>query len=131
MTTGEAKHYHKIMELLKDEEAHCYKIGTWLKFTQNQLDAIRTQSSDHADAMGKIISSWLRGNYDTEMFGPPTWKMLVDAVRAPTGGNNTALAEKIAKAHPHLLQASPVRISYSHAARRDGHPFLYFSLESD
>ena len=106
--TDEAKHYHEIIELLKDEEACCYKIGTWLKFTPNQLDAIKAGSADHADAMGKIVCSWLRGNYDTEMFGPPTWKMLVEAVRAPTGGNNTALAKKIAKAHSHIPETSCV-----------------------
>ena len=84
------------MELLKDERANCYKIGTWLKLTYSTLELIRAESPDHATAMVEIILNWLRGNYNTEMHGPPTWKMLVDAVRAPTGGNNTALAEKIA-----------------------------------
>ena len=52
--------------------------------------------------MEKIILNWLRGNYDTEMHGPPTWEMLVEAVRAPNGGNNRALADKIAEAHPYI-----------------------------
>ena len=60
--------------------------------------------------------NWLRGNYDTEMHGPPTWKMLVEAVRAPTGGNNTALAKRIARDHPHTPRASPV--SYSQAGKQ-------------
>ena len=84
--------------MLKDEEARCYNIGTWLKLAPGKLDAIRAEASDHATGMEKVVLNWLRGNYDTEMHGPPTWKMLVEAVRAPTGGNNTALAEKIAKA---------------------------------
>ena len=95
-----------IIELLKDETAYCYKIGTWLKFTPSQLDAIKAQSADHADAMGRIISSWLKGNCNTEIHGPPTWEKLVAAVRAPTGGNNNALADKIAKARPSLVSCS-------------------------
>ena len=105
-----------IIQLLRNETAYCYKIGTWLKFTTSQLDAIKTQSADHADAMGRIITSWLKGNYNTEMFGPPTWKMLVEAVGASSGGNNKALANKIAKDHPRAPQTSPV--SCSHAVRK-------------
>ena len=98
------------MELLKDEADHIYRIGAWLKLSQVQLDVIRTQSAGRTEAMEKIISSWLRGKYNTEMFGPPTWKMLVKAVGASTGGNNMALAEKIAKAHLLVPQASPVSL---------------------
>ena len=85
------------MELLKDERAKCYKIGTWLKLRPSTLEFIRAESPDHATAMVEIILNWLRGSYNTEMFGPPTWKMLAEAVRAPNGGNNWALAEKIVK----------------------------------
>ena len=84
------------MELLKDEKAKCYKIGTWLKLRPSTLELIRAESPDHTTAMVEIILNWLRGSYNTEMFGPPTWKMLAEAVRAPTGGNNTALAKMIA-----------------------------------
>ena len=63
------------------------------------------ESPDCATGLEKVISSWLKRNYDTDSHGPPTWKMLVEAVRAPNGGNNTTLADQIAKAH---LQASNV-----------------------
>ena len=92
--------YHEILELLQNQQAKCYEIGTWLKFTRDQLDAIKVKSKSHVEAMESIITEWLNGNYNTEMFGPPTWKMLVEAVGAPTGGNNKALAKKIAEAHP-------------------------------
>ena len=95
MCTGEAEHFPIIIELLKDEQAHCYNIGTWLKLRPSTLELIRAESPDHATAMVEIILNWLRGSYNTEMFGPPTWKMLAEAVRA--GGNNRALAEKIVK----------------------------------
>ena len=35
-----------------------------------------------------------------EKFGKPTWRRLVEAVKDPVGGNNCALAQKIATDHP-------------------------------
>ena len=71
----------------------------WLKLSQGSLNAIKIETPDYAEAMGKIINSWLKRNYDTEKHGPPTWKMLADAVRAHNGGNNASLADKIARLH--------------------------------
>ena len=78
---------------------NCYKIGTCLHLRQNDLDCIKRRNDDFIDAMTEIISNWLKLNYNHRTFGKPTWKALVDAVRSPIGGNNTALAEKIAKRH--------------------------------
>ena len=50
--------------------------------------------------MSRLLTEWLKKNYNVEKFGPPTWKMLVEAVAAPNGGNNRSLAEKIATLHP-------------------------------
>ena len=38
-----------------------------------------------------------------EMFGKPTWRRLVEAVEDHVGGNNHALAQKIARGHPGVL----------------------------
>ena len=38
--------------------------------------------------------------FQVEKFGKPTWKRLVEAVEDKVGGNNPALAQKIAKDHP-------------------------------
>ena len=38
-----------------------------------------------------------------ERFGKPTWKRLAEAVEDHVGGNNRALAEKIAREHPGVL----------------------------
>lgn len=67
---------------------------------QSQLEKIKREAIDHADGLRKIITNWLQYNYNVERFGPPTWQALVDAVKAPNGGNNAALAEEIAKKHP-------------------------------
>ena len=53
-----------------------------------------------AEFIGPDYSVSVCCNYDVDKFGPPTWKVLEDAIRSPGGGNNAALADKIAKIHP-------------------------------
>ena len=47
-----------------------------------------------------VIVKWLQKGYNYQKHGPPTWRMLVEAVGDPAGGNNCALAETIANKHP-------------------------------
>ena len=63
------------------------------------MDKIRAETSDCTEAMARIIDKWLQLDYDVETQGPPTWRVLVEAVAAPEGGNNTVLAEQIARKH--------------------------------
>ena len=51
------------------------------------------------DCLQDVVVKWLQKGYDYQKFGSPTWKMLVKAVGDPVGGNDTALAEAIAKKH--------------------------------
>ena len=50
-----------------------------------------------------VVVKWLQRSYDYQRHGPPTWRMLVESVGDPAGGNNCALAETIAKKHPGKL----------------------------
>ena len=49
---------------------------------------------------------WLRRNYDTERHGRPSWRRLCGAVADPTGGEDKALAERIAVQHPTVTEES-------------------------
>ena len=89
-----------ILLYLEDLKADCFKIGTLLHLHQGELNSIERKSADHAEAMIKIISNWLKLNYNWKTFGKPSWKALVKAVASPMGGNNTAQAVKIAESHP-------------------------------
>ena len=93
---------YDIEDLLQNELARCHHIGSRLKIRPSTLATIKKEASDLADAMRMILTNWLQRNYNVERFGPPTWKALVEAVKAPNGGNNTALAEEIARKHPRL-----------------------------
>ena len=78
---------------------HCryYEVGTQLHL--NGLNEIRTRSTTNTIAMTSVIEEWLKKNYNTTRFGVPTWKMLVEVVAHPNGGNNNFLAERIASEH--------------------------------
>lgn len=88
-----------ILDDLSEVKADCYKIGICLHLKQSDLDSIKLKNNDFVEAMTEIISNWLKLNYNYQKFGKPTWKALVDAVGSPIGGNNTGLAEEIAKRH--------------------------------
>ena len=49
--------------------------------------------------LSDVIENWLKRNYNTERFGPPTWRKLVEIVADPAAGNDRALAGKIARKH--------------------------------
>ena len=59
--------------------------------------------NNSARALQEVVVEWVRQNYDVQKFGPPSWKMVVKAVAADTGGRNKLLAKKIANKHPKSL----------------------------
>ena len=61
------------------------------------------KESDHnytERALNDVVLLWLRQKYNVERFGPPTWRMLAEAVDKHAGGNDHELAKKIALNHP-------------------------------
>ena len=51
-----------------------------------------------AQCLFNAIDKWLRQDYN-EKHGLPSWRRLVIAVESNTGGQNAALAKKIAQSH--------------------------------
>ena len=47
----------------------------------------------------EVLTELLTRNYNVEKFGELTWRKVVEVVADPTAGDNTALAEVIAKEH--------------------------------
>ena len=72
-------------------------IGIALRLRIGELDKIDAGRPNKC--LSEVIANWLKKNYNTEKFGPPTWRWLVEVVAHPSAGNDTALAEKIAKNH--------------------------------
>lgn len=70
-----------------------------LGFTE--LEAIqKTNVFDVEDALAAVVITWLRQKYNVKKFGHPTWRRIVEAIDNEAGGNNHALAKRIAKNHP-------------------------------
>ena len=90
-----------VLEYLVNKQGKCYEIGSALKLDKDRLARIQSEYPDDTTrALIMIISDWLMWNYNTEWHGYPTWKVFAKAVKSPFGGNDTQLAEKIAKDHP-------------------------------
>ena len=65
---------------------------------RSKIEAANPGNPD--ECLKAAIVMWLQKCYNFQKFGSPTWRMVVKAVGDPAGGNNSALAETIAKKHP-------------------------------
>ena len=75
-------------------------IGVALGLKPNFMQKIDTQySGDSHVCLLWVVMEWLMRNYNVEKFGEPTWQRLVEAVGHPAGGDNMALARKVAMRH--------------------------------
>ena len=84
-----------------DEVAHRWRqLGLALRLKPSTLAKIKKeQREDVSCCLSEVVTEWLKQSYNTERFGLPSWQMLVQAVAHPNGGNNHALAQKIAAIH--------------------------------
>ncbi|CAI8040242.1 hypothetical protein GBAR_LOCUS22432 [Geodia barretti] len=72
------------------------KVGLALRLDPDLLDRIEAEKNDIKNNLLETLKEWLKKSYDTESFGDPSWKLLVDAVAHPFGGEDRALAMEIA-----------------------------------
>ena len=80
--------------------ANWRNIGIALRLKPDALQNIDVRyNGDPPACLSFMVIEWLMRNYDVQNFGEPTWQRLVEAVRHPAGGANTAQARKIAKRH--------------------------------
>ena len=76
-------------------------VGLSLRLKKSTLDNIGAgHPGNPGAALNDVLSEWLNKNYNVGKFGDPTWRKLVATIMSPSGGNNRALAERIAAAHP-------------------------------
>jgi hypothetical protein len=89
-----------ILEAVLPIKSVYFSLGRCLGLPIAVLESIRKTESDIEQALYGTLKLWLQQKYDTERFGPPTWRTLVEAVDQKAGGNNNELAKKIASNHP-------------------------------
>jgi hypothetical protein len=95
-TLGIDDHFDVVTEL--GDVAYVWKsLGGAFRLRQPDLDRIKADhKQDSSSCLEKMVTMWLNQSYNTERFGLPSWKMLVEAVAHRNGGNNNALAIHIA-----------------------------------
>ena len=70
--------------------------------------------------LSDTLSEFLRKNYKWEKFGEPSWRLIVTAIAHRAGGDDPALALRIARNHPtsnpgeFSLSVSNVGIVFTH-----------------
>ena len=74
-------------------------VGLALRLDPDTLNEIEADCKNVKNCLREVLAKWLKKLYNTSRYGPPSWKLLVAAVGHPAGGNNLALAEKIAERH--------------------------------
>ena len=85
------------MEAVLDVAAKWKSLGQALRVRPAEMDTISaTHNNDPTECLRDVLKAWLQQHYDTRRFGQPSWRMLCQAVHRPVGGNNPALAMKIA-----------------------------------
>ena len=77
-----------------------YSLGRSLNLKIVELRKIRDKNPSESDALEDVLLLWLNREYDVKKHGPPTWKVLVEAVNKKSGGDNHELAKQIASKHP-------------------------------
>ena len=88
------------MEEVVSIQSTYFQLGRMLRLRDHDLKVIREAYTNEVDALNDVLLLWLDQKYNVERFGPPTWRMLAEAVDKKTGGNNHYLAKEIASNHP-------------------------------
>ena len=84
---------------LEPVESRYFEIGTMLHLKPDVLEGIQLNPVSSSKGMSKMITEWLKRNYNTKRFGDPTWKSLVIAIAKKSGGASEACARDIANNH--------------------------------
>ena len=89
-----------VMEEVMDITAKWKLLGLALRLKAAELDTISSKNHiDPTECLRDMLLAWLQQRYDFKKFGPPSWRMLCQAISKSAGGNNPALASKLAKLH--------------------------------
>ena len=89
-----------IIEEIHPIESRYYNLGRSLNLKIADLRKIRDEHPSDSDGLEDVLLLWLNQKDDEKKHGPPTWRMLVEAVSKETGGDNHELAKQIAVNHP-------------------------------
>ena len=88
--------YGEVVELAGKWSSLCLALKL---LPSDQSAIVAAHPGNPHECLQTVLVKWLQKCYNYQQFGSPTWRMLVKAVSDPAGGNNNALAERIAEKH--------------------------------
>ena len=84
-----------VMEEVMDVTSSWKSLGLALRLKAAELDTISLKNhTDPTECLRDMLLAWLQQR--SSKFGPPSWRILCQAISKRAGGNNPALARKIA-----------------------------------
>ena len=90
--------FREVFRCTVDLKSCYYELGIELGVPPQELNSIQGETT--GNPLASVLLAWLSQRYNTEKYGLPTWRRLVEAVDNPAGGNNHELAKAIASEHP-------------------------------
>ena len=89
----------EVLSAVNPLRASAYNFAILLGLPPDLVDSIEGRGSDPVGFLTRVLTHWLRSNYNTTKHGRPSWRMVCAAAASPVGGANPALANKIADEH--------------------------------
>ena len=74
-------------------------IGLLLGIPYHRLEACEAEDTLN-QRVTRMVTEWLEKRYDTEKFGLPSWRRLVEVIASRAGGSHNYLANQLVKSHP-------------------------------
>ena len=90
--------FREVFRCTVDLKTCYYELGIELGLPPRELTAIAQDKTTNNPLTG-VLLAWLSQSYNTDKYGLPTWRRLVEAVDSPAGGNDHELAKAIASKH--------------------------------
>ena len=92
---------YEVLEEVIDLQGKWTDILAGLRLPPSKQSTIKAEHSTNTrSCLQAVLLAWLSKSYNVEKHGPPSWRTLVKAVADPIGGEDVALAQKIAEKHP-------------------------------
>ena len=90
-----------IVSEVQDIAPRWWNFGLAVHLLPQVLDKIQAKFPipDPERCLSLVLEELLKKNHDVKKCGPPSWRMIVQAVGNRAGGGDRALAKKIAMSH--------------------------------
>lgn len=92
------KNLSDVMDEVTEIAAKWKPLGDALRLSNSRMSIISSMKhTDPTESLREVFVAWFEEDYDINKYGLPSWRLLCNAIKKRWGGNNPALARKIAR----------------------------------